>query len=229
MSIQNTGVHMRQVVAIGIAGVLLSACSGSATPQPTESSVPATTSSSSAPPPVLTPKQLWDAPPNAMALARKAGLVPETIEYLRYHVHAHLDVFVDGRPIVVTSGIGINIDDPRVHAFPNADGSTGYGGIVKPCEQVCISPLHTHDQTGVLHTESKTPTPNRLGQFFVEWGVRLTDSCVGNPCEPTTPIAFYINGNPYELDPRTIELTDLAEIAIVIGTPPENIPSVFSG
>jgi hypothetical protein len=223
---------MKQLVAIGIAGVLLSSCSSSSSSSsnPTgPSPAPETSTSSSAPPPLQTPKQLWDAPPNAMALTRKAGLVPERIEYLRYHVHAHLDVFVDGRPIVVTPGIGINIDDPGVHAFPLADGSTGYGGIQRPCKQVCISPLHTHDPDGVLHTESRTPEPNRLGQFFVEWGVRLTDTCVGEYCAPETPIAFYVNGNPYELDPRGIELADLTEIAIVIGTPPENIPSVFSG
>ena len=35
---------------------------------------------------------------------------------------------------------------------------------------------------------------------------------------------FYVNGNRYRQDPRALELTDRKEIAIVIGTPPPEIP-----
>jgi hypothetical protein len=172
---------------------------------------------------------MWPAPTNPMELARKAGLVPEKAESLTYHVHAHLDVFVNGTPIQVPAGIGININDPAVRAFPNANGSTGYGGINPACKQVCISPLHTHDVDGVLHTESKTPTPNRLGQFFTEWGVRLTSSCVGQFCKPATTIAIYVDGQRFQGDPNGIELADHREIAILIGTPPSSVPSTFPG
>jgi hypothetical protein len=164
----------------------------------------------------------WPAPPNPMELTRKAGLVPERAEFLEYHVHAHLDVFVNGKPIRVPAGIGINIKDPGVTSF--ADGS--YGGI-ELCRRVCISPLHTHDDTGVLHTETKTVQPNRLGQFFTEWAVRLTPECVGGYCKPEAPIAIYVDGQAYDGDPREIELSDGKEIAIVIGTPPDSIPSEF--
>ena len=41
-------------------------------------------------------KAPWDAPGDPMALTCAAGLVPEKAEFLQYHVHAHLDVFVDG-------------------------------------------------------------------------------------------------------------------------------------
>ncbi len=164
-----------------------------------------------------------------MDLTRQAGLVPERAEFLRYHVHSHLDVFVDGKPVPVPSGIGINIEDPAVHRFPNPDGSIGYGGIQPACEQVCISPLHTHDADGVLHTESKTSTPNRLGQLFTEWGVRLTPTCVGEFCEPKASIAIFVNGHAYHVDPRRIDLADRTEIALVIGASPANIPSVYPG
>lgn len=161
-----------------------------------------------------------------MTLVRKAGLVPERSETLIHHVHSHLDVFVNGGPVVVASGIGINITDPAVHRFPNSDGSIGYGGIHPPCAQVCISPLHTHDVDGVLHTESKSAIPNRLGQFFTEWGVRLSPSCVGGFCAPATTIAIYVNGKKFPGDPRSIQLNDHTEIAVVIGTPPTTIPSL---
>jgi hypothetical protein len=165
---------------------------------------------------------LWPAPPDPLERTVAAGLEPERKEFLIHHVHAHLDVFVDGEPIAVPAGIGINIDDPDVHRFQEPDGSVSYGGITR-CRKPCISPLHTHDGTGILHTESATPEPNTLGQFFTEWGVRLSESCVGEYCSPE-PIAFYINGEPYTEDPRAIELTDRKEIAIVIGTPPAEIP-----
>lgn len=152
----------------------------------------------------------------------QAGLEPAPKEYLVNHVHAHLDVFIDGKAIVVPAGIGINIEDPNVRRF---DNPIGYGGI-EMCDQPCISPLHTHDETGVIHTESADPQPHTLGQFFVEWNVELSDTCVGEHCAPT-PIAVYVDGARHEGDPRAIELTDRKVIVIAIGTPPEVIPSTF--
>jgi hypothetical protein len=166
----------------------------------------------------------WPAPADPMARAQAAGLVPETAEHLTYHVHAHLDVFVNGQKVVVPAGIGINIDDPGVHVFPNIAGATGYGGINPPCAQPCISPLHTHDVSGVLHTESSTVKDNTLRQFFIEWGVRLDANCVDRYCRPATKIAVYVDGKPFPGDPRTIALSNFKEIAIVIGTPPSEIP-----
>ena len=168
----------------------------------------------------------WPAPPNPMALTRTAGLVPERAEFLEYHVHAHLDVFVNGKPVRVPAGIGINIKDPGVKSAPLADGTPSYGGI-ELCRKVCISPLHTHDDTGILHTETKTVQPNRLGQFFTEWAVRLTPECVGGFCKPEAPIAIFVDGKRYTDDPHEIELSDMREIAIVIGSTPDSIPSEF--
>jgi len=157
----------------------------------------------------------WPAPPNPLELACKAGLTPEEKEFVLFHVHAHLDVFVNGGKVVVPAGIGINISDPAV----KHGAGPSYGGI-SMCVQPCISPLHTHDTSGVLHTESKASTPNKLGQFFIEWDVKLASRCVGGYCSPQDPVAFYVNGRRYSGDPASIELTNLKEIAIVVGTPP---------
>jgi hypothetical protein len=165
----------------------------------------------------------WPAPEDALGLTVAAGLQPERKETLTHHVHSHLDVFVNGKRVVVPAGIGININDPDVKTFRDTpDGSKAYGGI-ELCAEPCISPLHTHDRTGILHTESASPVPNRLGQFFTEWGVRLSRNCVGGYCRPSN-IEFYVNGKRYQGDPRAILLTDRKEIAIVIGTPPKKIP-----
>lgn len=166
----------------------------------------------------------WPAPSDPLGLAVEAGLEPDVSEHLDNHVHAHLDVFVDGEPVEVPGGIGINVEDPDVGTFPEPDGSTTYGGI-ELCRKPCISPLHTHTASGIIHTESKTPEPNTLGEFFVEWGVRLDDKCVADYCSPDKEIAFYVDGDPYEDEPRGIELSDQRVIVLVIGTEPSEIPT----
>ena len=151
-----------------------------------------------------------------MALARKAGLVPETAERLEYHVHSHLDWFVDGKEIKVPAGIGIDTTNPAVHSGDSGDGSIGYGGITTPCDQPCISPLHTHDQTGTLHTESATKKNNTFGQFLTEWNVTLPAGA-----------KVYVNGTEFTGDPTTIPLSNNKEIAVVVGTPPASIPATI--
>ena len=169
----------------------------------------------------------WPAPADAVKLTRKAGLTSETHEFVFLHVHAHLDVFVNGKPVLVPAGIGIDVANPAVQRFKANDGSIGYGGISPPCAEPCISPLHTHFIDGVLHTEAKENQFNTLGEFFTEWNVKLTPTCVGGYCKPTAPFTVYVDGAPFHGDPRTIELQDRREIAVVIGTPPATIPSQF--
>jgi hypothetical protein len=166
----------------------------------------------------------WPAPSDAMAHARAAGLTPKGFETLQHHVHAHLDVYVDGEHQTVPAGIGINVNDPAVHKG-EIEGGPAYGSIDPACKQACISPLHTHADTGILHTESPVAVDNTLGELFIEWGVTLNDKCVGGYCTPDWKIAFYVRGKPYTGDPRKIMLTNFNEIAIVIGTPPAEIPT----
>ena len=160
---------------------------------------------------------VWAAPPNPMQLTRKAGLTPETHEFVFLHVHSHLDVFINGKKVLVPAGIGIDIHNKAVRKFTNPqDGSTGYGGISPPCSKVCISPLHTHFDDGILHTEARKNQFNRLGQFFTEWGRKL-------PAEAKV----YVDGKRVKADPRAIQLKDKREIAIVVGKAPTHIPAKF--
>ena len=168
----------------------------------------------------------WPAPPDPLDLIVAAGLEPTTHEFLDYHVHAHLDIFVNGKPVEVPPGIGINTDDPAVRSGQDAFGPS-YGGIDPPCAQPCISPLHTHSADGVLHTEATADRPNTLGEFFIQWDVALSPDCVGGYCSPDASIQVFVDGDPFEGDPTDIELTDQTEIAIVIGSPPDEIPSGF--
>ena len=81
----------------------------------------------------------WPAPVDVAAAVRAAGLPMLGSEGQVEHIHAHLDVVVDGHPVQVPAGIGI---DP-VHR--------------------AISPLHTHDTSGVIHIESPVQRQFRLG------------------------------------------------------------------
>ena len=168
------------------------------------------------------PTMPWPAPPNPLELTVEAGLEPAPQEYMANHVHSHLDVFVDGEEITVPAGIGINIEDPEVIFFEDV-GS--YAGI-EMCDQPCISPLHTHDETGVLHTESRNPCPTPWVSSSSNGVSSSARPASAEHCDPT-PIAVYIDGEPYEGDPRAIELTDEKVIVIAIGTPPEVIPSTY--
>ena len=165
---------------------------------------------------------VWPAPKDAMRRVHLAGLVPLPEETIAYHVHDRLYVFVNGQAVTVPAGIGINTEDPGVASFPTGSGVTL--GLVAPCQQACISPLHTHDASGLIHIEAPKREPFNLGQFFTEWGVRLNAACVASYCRPATPIHIYINGAPYTGNPAQLALTGTQRIAIVIGTPPAHIP-----
>jgi len=117
------------------------------------------------------------------------------------HIHQHLDIFVDGKPVTVPKDIGINFDERF------------------------ISPLHTHDRTGVIHVESDKVQDFTLGQFFDVWGVRFTQNCIGGYCaKGNEKLRVYSNGKPVSGDPRRLVLTSHQEIAVVYGPEKPSIP-----
>jgi hypothetical protein len=120
------------------------------------------------------------------------------------HIHAHLDLFVNGKRVPVAAGVGIN------------QGSS------------FISPLHTHDATGVIHIESPTKEQFTLGQLFAVWGVRFTPSRLGGyRATLSRPIRFYVDGKRYENDPTRLVLSAHQEIAVVVGKAPARVPSSY--
>ena len=205
------------VIVLALGPVALPSCGGSGTVAPGYSAPPEPTPRAGAAP--------WPLPADPLKLVRQAGLTPTTHEFLTFHVHAHLDVFVNGRHEPVPGGIGIDTADPAVH-HGTTNGAPAYGGI-KLCPQPCVSPLHTHDVTGVVHIEAPRQGRYTLGQFFQEWGVPLGTSCVGGYCRPTASVKVFVDGKSYTGDPADIGLVDQQEIAVVIGTPPASVPAVF--
>ena len=111
------------------------------------------------------------------------------------HIHQHLDIFIEGKPISVPAGIGIN----------------EAGGF--------ISPIHTHDDTAIIHVESPTMQTFTLGQFFDIWGVRFTDQCIGGYCsQGDKTLKVFVNGHLFNGDPRQIDLQQHQEIVVTYGS-----------
>lgn len=120
-------------------------------------------------------------------------------EMLAVHFHAHLDVIVNGSPVVVPLNLGIGVNG--------------------------LSPLHTHDPTGILHIESDDATQFTFGQFFTEWNISLASSCLGGRCADSSyQLAIFTNGRPITGDPRALVLGAHQEIAIEYG-PRGHLPS----
>src|SRR5213078_4647809 len=112
---------------------------------------------------VNTGKAPWPTPTDVPERVDEAGLPHSATEYLTIHYHAHLDVFVNGKSEPVAASIG------RV-------------------DNELFSPLHTHATSGLVHIEAPSAQRITLRQLFTEWGVRLTDECVGGYCKPKTPV-----------------------------------------
>jgi hypothetical protein len=139
----------------------------------------------------------WAAPLDTSAAAQKAGLPMLGQEMLAVHYHAHLDVIVDGRHITVPAGIGI--DNIRQ----------------------AISPLHTHNTTGVVHIESAKDIPFTLGQFFTECGQPLTTQQVGpKTISSGEVLRVYRNGKSLAGDPAALKFQAHDEIAVWVGPSP---------
>jgi hypothetical protein len=138
---------------------------------------------------------------------RAIGLDPLTAEGQVVHIHQHLDLYVDGKPITIPSEIGIS------------------------ASQAFISDLHTHDATGIMHVESPTAASFSLGQFFAVWGVRLDATCLGSLCAAGDKrLSVWVNGKPVAADPTRIVLAEHQEIVLAFGTPaqdPSPVPKTY--
>ncbi|WP_051943352.1 hypothetical protein [Streptacidiphilus rugosus] len=151
----------------------------------------------------------WAAPADTDAAVKAAGLSMLTAEGTAMHIHVHLDVWADGKKVTVPALVGIN------------EGAQ------------TISPLHTHDDSGVVHIESPKIQDFTLGQFTTEWSVPLSSAQLG-PLKTDSGHALkvYVNGKETSGDPSKLVLHAHDEIALVYGTPSENagvqVPSSYA-
>ena len=181
--------------------------------------------------PATTPAP-WGLPDYALSQIGYAGLTPLRGTLYR-HDHVHLDLFVNGRKVTVPAGIGLAepIDNgPCPNAGLGAQGDCVTRHIFTA--EVANSPIHTHSTSGIIHIEPDRPGIFTLGQFFDEWGVRLSSDCVGGYCAGGgKQLRVYVNGKRSSGNPRSIVLTNRQEIAVVFGGRGDfgSVPSTYSG
>jgi hypothetical protein len=131
------------------------------------------------------------------------GVRCDPTEFVDYHVHAHLDIFIDGQPYAIPAGVGI-----------------------KPNE--CLFWLHTHNTSGVIHIEAPVNKDFTLGQFFSVWGQTFSNSQIFDKITTDKEtLHVYVNGTEVNGDLRNIKIKAHDEIAIVYGTSPTTIPSFY--
>ncbi|MGH1525015.1 hypothetical protein ACRAWC_13645 [Leifsonia sp. L25] len=137
---------------------------------------------------------VWTAPADVEGAVRAAGLQMLSAEGTALHIHQHLSVTVDGASVAVPAGIGIDEAQQR------------------------ISPIHTHDESGIIHVESAEVRTFTLGQVFDEWGQKLGTGQVGTYRDGADgqTVTVFVNGTAYTGDPRTIALTSHEDIDVVV-------------
>jgi hypothetical protein len=92
------------------------------------------------------------------------------------HIHPWLQIFVNGQGVTIPGGIGIK--NPSIGS-PSRGGYTYGGG-----PNSCFEPVHTHDNSGIIHIESPANTNYTLGQFFQIWASTYAYALVGSSKQP---------------------------------------------
>ncbi len=187
-------------ILIFIALFLLGACAGG-DKKPSPSATTASTAADSL--------KVWQTAPPWPLTDRQgeriaeAGLPLLTAEGTKVHYHAHLNVFHDGERVTVPANIGIDY------------------------QRGVISPLHTHDDSGLIHVEALVDEPVTVGQLLTEWGLRIADDCIADTCPPAE-IALYVSGAKQNGPATEHVFKSQEEITLTLGPPPTKIPSVYT-
>ncbi|MEY9848960.1 hypothetical protein ABH940_006064 [Streptacidiphilus sp. BW17] len=129
-----------------------------------------------------------------------------SMEQTVYHIHSHLQVFVNGKQMTIPYGLGIV---PPLSLQQAQDGSAFVDG------GKAFYFLHTHDESGIIHVESPTEQQYNLGNFFDVWGQTLDHGQIAGDKGTMT---VFVDGKVYTGDPRAIQFKNLEKIQIDIGT-----------
>ena len=136
---------------------------------------------------------------NLAATIAALGLPPTGTE--KFHQHALMQIFIDGKRVVVPKSIGVG------------------GGAV--------SSLHTHNEDGAVHMESEVSFPFKLGQLFDVWGVKFAKDQLGAYKDKDNKrVQVYVNGVKL-VDPASYLLKEKDKIVVGYGTT-EQVPTTNS-
>ena len=133
----------------------------------------------------------WPTPVDVVERAEAALLPMYGAEPTGYRADATLSIVVDGVRRPVAGGIGVDPDGTR------------------------ISTLHTNACDGVLHVTAPEPIDIHLWQLFEQWGVRLTQHCLGERCD-AEGVRIVLDGEEVEMCPGAISIQDGSRIELSI-------------
>jgi hypothetical protein len=128
----------------------------------------------------------WAAPRDAVSYIDKAGFERLPLDFSGQSPYTvNLAVTVDGKPVQVPAGIGID----KLRA-----------------EQAAV---HTHTTDGLIWVEARTASEHpTLSQFFTLWGIRYDANCLADACNY---LKVTVNSQPA---PWNTPLTPKAQIMI---------------
>jgi hypothetical protein len=141
-------------------------------------------------------------PSSANAAVPIDGIQCNNMEQSVFHIHAHLNIFINGKNYTVPAQIGIT--------------------------STCLYWLHTHDETGIIHIESPIHKNYTLGQFFDIWKKNFSNTQIfNNTVSGANPLNVYVNGIkvPNGTNFKDVGLHAHDVIAVVYGKPPSAIPT----
>jgi hypothetical protein len=135
------------------------------------------------------------------------GVTCSPLEQIAYHIHQHLALYRDGKPVTLPSEIGI----------PGGDNNP-----------TCFYWIHVHNfDPGILHVESPVRQTLPLGDFFDIW--RVTQAGAVPPgaqyvqqlaaAARRHDVTVFVNGKRWTRGYRTVPLKDHEVITVEIGKP----------
>ena len=116
-------------------------------------------------------------------------------EHFDVHIHAHVSIYIDGKPVTIPAQVGIVSDSS------------------------CLYWLHTHTSDGVIHIEAPNGFSITLKNFLDIWGKRFPQ--LNYPSQLSDPSGWqvYVNGKPYTGNFQTIPLQSHTLITLAYNSP----------
>lgn len=121
-------------------------------------------------------------------------------EQLAYHIHARLEIYIDGKAYALPQYIGIPVNQ-------------------QSGQSTCFYWLHTHDTTGVIHIESPVNQIYTLGQFLDEWNQGFQSLGYPSQLLLTSGWTMWVNGQPYHGSMTSIPLNAHTLVTLAFNSP----------
>lgn len=108
----------------------------------------------------------------------------------QFHIHAHLEIMANKQFVTVPAEIGINVTTD------------------------CMRPIHTHDDSGIIHIESPVQKDFMLSDFFYVWEKTFNkDQILDYKVDADHGLKMYVDGKEVR-DFENLILVDTQDIFI---------------